>query len=154
MIVLLQTPKNTADLILWAEWARHKKQCIRPWVTSRLTWALVRCWPAYFECFYQLKDNLTDWKINQPNISYSANNHFHKKKKRKDIKPQQHYSTQRCVQMHAYIMRTTRQKCIPLELLELYAIAVSGFHIWFMLCSTQAGSCKWTWSSLVLNITA
>lgn len=70
-----------------------KKTMQYVWVTSRLTWALVRCWPAYFECFYQLKDNLTDWKIHQSNISYGGNNnHFQKKKKnkKKDIKPQQH----------------------------------------------------------------
>jgi len=46
-----------------AGWARHTNQTYYQWIISRLTWALVRCWPAYFECFYQLKDNLRDWEI-------------------------------------------------------------------------------------------
>lgn len=76
-------------------WNGHnKKECICLWVVSCLTWALVHCWPAYFECFYQLKDNLTDWKVHQPNISYSGNNDHHNlfhnppPKNKKALRPQ------------------------------------------------------------------
>lgn len=126
------------------------KQWIRLWVTSRLTWALVRCWPAYFECFYQLKDNLTDWKIHQPNVSYSGNNnrlHTNMKGKKEKRHQSTTASSQRCVQMHASKMQTTKQKCFgdPLEMLEFNAIAASGFHLWFPWCFWNITASLWPW---------
>lgn len=63
----LQTSPSAARTFVWA---RHTNQTCE-WIMSRLTWALARCWPACFECFCQLKDNLRDWKIQQWSVSHT-----------------------------------------------------------------------------------
>lgn len=68
----------------------------------------MRCWPACFECFCQLKDNLRDCKIYQWNISHKK----FKEKKHTSTTWTQHNQPALTLplQMHAEIKISTR-KC-------------------------------------------